>query len=80
MHYEDAEKLDPKNFGMSKSKEKKADVTPQPKPEPAPLPSIKSDQKEKTKPNFGNTVKALLTSSEERKEFWDFVKGKVFGG
>ncbi|SMG15379.1 TPR repeat-containing protein [Marivirga sericea] len=78
-HYKDAEKLDPKNFGMKKSSDEKADVTPQPKPEPAPLPTIKSNQKEQAKSNFGNTVKALLTSSEERKEFWDFVKGKVFG-
>jgi tetratricopeptide (TPR) repeat protein len=78
-HYENAEKLDPKNFGMKKSGEQKADVAPERKPEPAPLPNIKSEQANQGSPNFGNTVKALLTSAEERKEFWDFVKGKVFG-
>jgi tetratricopeptide (TPR) repeat protein len=78
-HYEDAEKLDPKNFGMSKNSENKSDVAPQPKIEPAPLPEIKNTKNKQEKPTFGNTLKSLVTSSEERKEFWQFVKGKVFG-
>lgn len=74
-HYKDAEKIDPKNFGMKKTEEPKADIAPQPKDEPAPLPDIKSKKEER--PSFGNTFKSLLTSSEERKEFWQFVKDKV---
>jgi len=75
-HYEDAEKLDPKNFGMKKSTEQKEDFTPQPKPEPAPMPEIKSEKQKEV--SFGSTLKSLLTSAEERREFWGFVKTKMF--
>ncbi|WKK80860.2 tetratricopeptide repeat protein [Marivirga arenosa] len=78
-HYKDAEKLDPKNFGMKTNNAKETpEVAPQPKPEPTPLPNIKKEEKVSGTANFGNTLKALISSSEERKEFWSFVKNKVF--
>ena len=77
-HYADAEKIDPKNFAMSKSSENKPGIAPEVKPTAAPLPSIKNQAENKENVNFAQTVKKLITSSNERKEFWEFVKDKIF--
>ena len=61
---------------MSKAEEEKADFAPQPKPEPAPLPKIKP-KKNRTSLLWKLLSNHFLTSSEERKEFWQFVKEKV---
>ncbi len=75
-HFEKAGEIDPKNFGMSSNEVSKAEIEVS-EPSPAPLPKIGED-KTRADSSFGGTLKSIFTSKTERKDFWEFVKSKVF--
>jgi tetratricopeptide (TPR) repeat protein len=76
-HFEHAAEIDPKNFGMgesSKSSHSKVSKKVTPIKVKADKPTKEVELETDSTSEFKKTFRALITSKNERKEFWDFIK------